>query len=138
MPNRKLGPLPLSREVVNPNRKLTTEFERWLNDLDYLISTRSFQTISAANTINVSAKHVSLQETVGNYAVVLPAPTVSNVDLVIEMTARAAGNVTIALTNVVGGTAGTTATFDDVGETLILKSNNTKWVVVKEFGVTLS
>jgi hypothetical protein len=49
------------------------------------------------------------------------------------------GDVTMALTNVQGGTAGTTATFDDVGEELILVgSSGGKWTVVKEFGVTLS
>ena len=49
------------------------------------------------------------------------------------------GDVTIALTNVQGGTAGTTATFDDIGEELILVgSAGGKWTVIKEFGVTLS
>lgn len=49
------------------------------------------------------------------------------------------GDVTLALTNVQGGTAGTTATFDAVTEELILiGSAGAKWTVVKEFGVTLS
>ena len=49
------------------------------------------------------------------------------------------GDVTIALTNVQDGTAATTATFDDIGEELILiGSAGGKWTVIKEFGVTLS
>lgn len=49
------------------------------------------------------------------------------------------GDVTLALTNVQGGTAATTATFDAVGEELILVgSAGGKWTVIKEFGVTLA
>lgn len=49
------------------------------------------------------------------------------------------GDVTLALTNVVGGTQATTATFDAVDEELILiGSSSGKWIVVKELGVTLS
>ncbi len=49
------------------------------------------------------------------------------------------GDVTIALTNVVGGTAGTTATFANVDEELVLVgSASGKWIVLLEFGVTLS
>lgn len=49
------------------------------------------------------------------------------------------GDVTLALTNVQGGTQATTATFDAVGEELILVgSSGGKWTVIKEFGVTLS
>jgi hypothetical protein len=49
------------------------------------------------------------------------------------------GDVTLALTNVQGGTAATTATFADATDELILiGSAGGKWTVVKEFGVTLS
>lgn len=49
------------------------------------------------------------------------------------------GDVTLSLANIVGGTAATTATFDAVDEELVLMgSSSGKWIVIKEFGVTLS
>ena len=50
-----------------------------------------------------------------------------------------AGNaVTMALTNVQGGSAGSSASFDAVNETLILVAGTNKWNVIAEIGVTLS
>jgi hypothetical protein len=51
--------------------------------------------------------------------------------------------VTLALTNVIGGSAATTATFDAAGETLVVRAVQTdsstyRWLVIKEHGVTLS
>ena len=51
--------------------------------------------------------------------------------------------VTLALTNVIGGAATTTATFDATGETSVLERVQTgarayKWLVNREHGVTLS
>lgn len=49
------------------------------------------------------------------------------------------GDVTLALTNVQGQTSGTTATFEDVGDELILVgSAGGKWTVIKELGIALS
>lgn len=48
------------------------------------------------------------------------------------------GDVTLALTNVQGGSAATTCTFNDVGDTLVLVAGLTKWHVIGESGVTLS
>lgn len=49
------------------------------------------------------------------------------------------GDVTLDLTNVQGQTSGTTATFNDVGDELILVgSSGGKWTVIKELGITLS
>jgi hypothetical protein len=50
-----------------------------------------------------------------------------------------AGNaLTMALTEVQGGSAATTASFDAVGETLTLVAGTLKWNVIGESGVTLS
>ena len=71
----------------------------------------------------------------------LAAPTSAEDGIVkaSKMIARDGTNtVTLALTNVVGGSAATTATFDSAGETLILQAAGGKWVVIKEFGVTLT
>ena len=46
--------------------------------------------------------------------------------------------VTLALTNVVGGSAATTATFNAAGEILTLVSAGAKWIVLDELGVTLA
>jgi hypothetical protein len=48
------------------------------------------------------------------------------------------GDVTLALTNVVGQSSGTGATFNDAGDALVLIGGASgKWIVVKEYGITL-
>lgn len=99
------------------------------------------QNITEAGEINLNAKYVSLEKGEGDsFAVTLAAPSSSQFGetMVIEMTVATANTVTLALTNVVGGSAGNLATFDAVGETLVLVASGTKWVVIKELGVTLS
>ena len=71
----------------------------------------------------------------------MTAPTAAEDGIVkaIKMIAGDGTNtVTLALTNVAGGSASTTATFDAAGETLIVQAAGGKWIVLKEFGVTLS
>lgn len=46
--------------------------------------------------------------------------------------------VTLALTNVIGQSSGTGASFDAAAETLTLVSMSTKWVVLDEIGVTMA
>lgn len=90
----------------------------------------------ASNNLRVSY----LDTTVGGAAAItLATPDASMVGQtkVIEMTADG-GDVTMALTNVQGGSAATTATWDDVGEALVLIAGLAKWNVVSEGGVTLS
>lgn len=98
------------------------------------------QTITAAGAISLNSNHVKITGPAsGTYAVTLAAPSRGSQAMVIEMTATTSTNaVTLALTNVVGGTAATTATFNAAGETLTLISNSTKWVVLDEYGVTLA
>jgi len=82
----------------------------------------------------------------GTYAVTLAAPTVAEVGRlkIITMTATTANNaVTMALTNVVGGSQSSSASFDAAGETLVLlgirvAATTYRWLVLKEYGVTLS
>lgn len=98
------------------------------------------QTITEAGAISLDANHVKITgPSSGTYAVTLAAPSRGGQVMVIEMTATTGTNaVTLALTNVVGGSAATTATFNAAGETLTLISNSTKWVVLDEYGVTLA
>ncbi len=100
------------------------------------------QTITAAGAIDTRAGHVQITGPASStYAVTLAAPgaTDGGRTMVIEMVATTATNaVTLALTNVVGGSAASTASFDAAGEQLVLVASGSKWVVTKELGVTLS
>lgn len=75
----------------------------------------------------------------GAGAATLAAPSKPGMLKVISMSVDN-GDVTLALTNVTGGSAATTATFGDVGDELVLISDTIagKWIVLKENGVALS
>lgn len=98
------------------------------------------QEISEAGAISLDANHVKITgPESGTYAVTLAAPSRGGQTMVIEMVATTSTNaVTLALTNVIGGSAGTSASFNAAAETLTLISNSTKWIVLDEIGVTLS
>lgn len=108
-----------------------------LNETDLSAAT---QAITEAGAITLSARHVTLVgPAASTYAVTLAAPDKAGRVMVIEMLSTTATNaVTLALTNVVGGSAATSASFDAAGEILVLVSASLKWVVLKERGVTLS
>lgn len=98
------------------------------------------QAIDAAAAINLDANHVKVTgpET-STYAITLGVPRRGGQVLVIEMVGTTSTNaVTLALTNVVGGSAATKATFNAAGEILTLVSAGSKWVVLDELGVTLA
>jgi hypothetical protein len=96
--------------------------------------------ITAAGAVDVNANHVSIVgPATSTYAITLAAPARAGQLLAITMTSTTSTNaVTLALTNVIGGSAASTATFNAAGETLVLVSTAEKWVVVAEAGVTLS
>lgn len=96
------------------------------------------QTIAAAGALSVTIPQSNLA-LVGAGAVTLAAPTDNGMIKVISMTTDN-GDVTLALTNVVGGSAATTCTFNDVGDHLVLVSSVLagKWIVLKEVGVAMS
>lgn len=98
------------------------------------------QTITAASEISLDACHVKITgPATSTYAVTLAAPTRGGQTMVIEMIGTTSTNaVTLALTNVVGGSAATTATFNAAAETLTLISSSAKWIVLDELGVTLA
>ncbi|MFT5766754.1 MAG: hypothetical protein ACI9DH_000573 [Halioglobus sp.] len=98
------------------------------------------QEISEATAIGLNAEYVSLSVAAGTYAVTLAAPSSLQQGQikVIEMISASGTSVTLALTNVIGGSAGTTATFNAVNETLTLVAAAGKWMVTGEGGVTLS
>jgi hypothetical protein len=98
------------------------------------------QSITAASAIDLDARHVKITgPATSTYAVTLAAPRRAGQIMVIEMLSTTSTNaVTLALTNVSGGSAATTATFNAAAETLTLVSANSKWIVLDELGVTLA
>jgi hypothetical protein len=100
---------------------------------------------AGALTLNVSNCTLS-HATGGTYAVTLAAPTAAELGItktICMIAGDGTNTVTLALTNVIGGSAATTATFDAAGETLVVRAVQTdsstyRWLVIKEHGVTLS
>lgn len=97
------------------------------------------QEISATGAISLDANHVKVTgPSSGTYAITLAAPSRGGQVMVIECVAMTGTSVTLALTNIVGGTAAGTATFDAANETLVLVSDASQWIVLAEQGVTLT
>lgn len=97
------------------------------------------ETIAAAGALSVVVP-VSKLALVGAGAVTLAAPSTGMLGRLktVQMTTDN-GDITMALTNVVGQSSGTTATFNDAGDALVLIGGASgKWIVVKEFGIALS
>lgn len=97
------------------------------------------ETLAAAGALSVVVP-VSKLALVGAGAVTLAVPSAGMVgrQKMIQMTVDN-GDVTLALTNVVGQSSGTTATFNDAGDALVLIGGASgKWIVTKEFGIALS
>jgi len=101
--------------------------------------TAQAETITEAGAISVLVKNTKLDSTGGTFAATLAVPDSSMYGVVktIEMTVDN-GDVTLALTNVQGGSAATTATFADVNDCLILVGGTSKWHVIGESGVALT
>jgi hypothetical protein len=97
------------------------------------------ETILVAGAISPTTKITKLSAASGAYAVTLAAPGAGMLGQTktIEMTVAGAA-ITLALTNVQGGTASTSASFDAVNETLTLVAGTSKWTVTGQAGVTLS
>jgi hypothetical protein len=96
------------------------------------------ESIEAAGAVSAENK-LSTLDLPGAGAVTLAAPDASMIGQVkvIEMTTDN-GDVTLALTEVQGGSAAATCTWANVGDALVLVASSTKWNVVSEGGVVLS
>ena len=107
-----------------------------LNVLDASLNT---ETILVAGAIDPAIRITYIDGSSGVYAVTLAVPDALMLGQVKIIENTVAGNdVTLALTNVQGGSAATTATFNAANETLTLVAGSLKWNVVGEAGVTLS
>lgn len=98
------------------------------------------QAITEAGAISIDANAVDITgPATSTYAVTLAAPTRAGQYMLVKMSGTTDTNaVTLALTNVAGGSASSSASFDAAGEYMVLLSCATKWNVVVEYGVTLS
>lgn len=96
------------------------------------------EVVTAVGALSVTKKYTKL-ELVGAGSVTLAAPDASMIGQtkVIEMTVDN-GDVTMALTQVVGQSSGTTCTWNDAGDALVLMALSGKWLVIKEYGVTMT
>ncbi len=98
------------------------------------------ETLTAAGAISTSTAETHLNFAAGG-AVTLAAPTVRGLVKVIDVSSFSV-NYTLALTNVVEGTAATTATFTSTAGRLVLLSDVGlgKWIVLKQSaaGLTLA
>ena len=92
-----------------------------------------------AITVDGTVNRVTITNAV-NGAITLAAPSTAMVGkiLMIEYIGAGTNATTLALTNVVGGTAATSASFNAADESLTLIGGATKWHVLGQAGVTLS
>jgi hypothetical protein len=97
------------------------------------------ETIVKGGVVSISKSNTKIDSTTGTGAVTLAAPDASMYGQIktIEMTVDN-GDITLALTKIVGGSAATTATFSAVGQCLVLLGSTGNWIVLKEYGVALS
>jgi hypothetical protein len=108
-------------------------------EIDQVADISAYQeTVAAAGALSI-VKRVSKLAVTGGGAVTLAVPDATDLGYIklIEMTTDD-GDVTLALTNIEGQSSGTTATFNSVGDKLILLAGVDKWVVLKEQGIALS
>lgn len=104
------------------------------------VSSGASQEITKAGAVSVDVNYVDIiGPAESTYAITLDVPSRVGQVLILEMTdTTGTSAVTMALTNVVGGTNGASASFDAAGEALVLLSVGSKWLVIKEYGVTLA
>lgn len=130
----------------------TTVSEAELGVLDSLTATKvelqnecdisaQLQAITAAGAVTVDGTKRRVTLSGGAYAITLAVPSAAAIGavLVIEYAGGDTDAVTLALTNVIGESGGTTATFNADGEGMVFIGTTLGWVVLKEFGgVTLA
>lgn len=133
-----IPPAPVQENLlIDGGTKLSPRWVQWMDVVREEANPTS-QAITAAGAIDPNTEYTSLSVASGTYAVTLAVPEVPGRLKIIEMIDATGTSVTLALTNVIGGSAATTATFNAVNETLTLVSVSNKWVVIDEHGVTLS
>lgn len=96
------------------------------------------ETLSANGAIAVNKRITQLATSgAGACTIATPAAVMIGLVKVIAMTVDN-GDVTLANTNIAGYPSGTTATFGDVGDTMILVGGTTKWIFCGHNGLTFA
>ncbi len=105
------------------------------NQCDVSLNT---ETIAEGGVVSVTKRVTKIAST-GAGAITIAAPSAATLGMVkvIEMISGE-HDVTLALTNVQGQSSGTTATFSDTNDTLVLVAGANKWTVIGEAGIALS
>lgn len=94
---------------------------------DFSVSDGNVETSSTnASAISISTLLTNITSA-GAETRTLAAPTKAGTMKIIQMTVDG-GNVVLALTNIIGASGSTSATFDDVGDCLVLMSVTGKWL----------
>lgn len=109
-------------------------------ELNRLDDSAETETIDSGAAADETIFHTAIDNTTsGAGAITLAAPPATMLGKVktIEMTVDN-GDVTLALTNVTGGSAATTCTFSAVDQALVLVGGTNKWHVIAESGVALT
>lgn len=113
----------------------------------YAVVEKHVDALTGAGALSIETLRSTFSNaTGGTYAVTLAAPTAHQLGKrkQVTMTSGDATNtVTLALTNIVGGSASTTCTFNSNGDSLLLEAVQTasstyRWLVLKEYGVVMS
>lgn len=142
MSNRPFPTPPLQVNIVSQISplKLNELWAQWIDYLHLRLSSRNHQKIISAQPLSVDSNYASLTTTSTGYSITLEPPTIPGIYKIIEMIARGgSNNVTMSLTNVViAGSTPTTATWNSVGDTLVLVSRSNKWQIIDNYGVTLT
>lgn len=106
---------------------------------DKSAQTQAIVAASTAITVDGTIRRVTLTSAVnGAFTLAAPSAAMKGETLVIEFIGAGTNAATLALTEVIGGTAATTASFNAANETLVLIGGELKWTVLAEVGVTLS
>lgn len=109
------------------------------SELNLLDVSAQTETIAKGTAVSLTKRVTKIDSTTGTGAITLAAPDASMIGQVkLIIMAVDGGDITLALTNVQGQSSGTTATFNDASDSLILVAGIAKWYVIKESGVTLS
>ncbi len=98
------------------------------------------ETVLVAGAVSILTGVTILSGASGAYAVTLAAPAAGSHGQVkvIRYLTGSTNAITMALTNCIGGTAASSASFDAAAESLTLVSTGLLWMVTGQAGVTLS
>ena len=134
-----VGNLTATAEEIDAAAALADAITATAAEINKLDASDQTEVITQGGTVSATKRHTVLtQTTTGAITLAAPGADMHGVVKIIEQVDGGTDAVTLALTNVVGGSQATTATFDATGERLVLVGATGKWIVLKELGVTLS